>query len=62
MDGFHHVLKDRIEELARLFWITVSQQLHRALQVGEQDRDLLALTFEGRLRGQDLLSEVLGGV
>ena len=30
--------------------------------VGEQDRDLLALAFEGGLRGEDLLGEMLGRV
>jgi hypothetical protein len=62
VDGFHHVLEDRIQELAGLFGIPVGEQLHRALEVGEQYRDLFALAFEGGLRGQDLLGEVLGSV
>ena len=28
VDGFHHVFKDGIEKLARLFWVTVGKQLH----------------------------------
>jgi hypothetical protein len=40
----------------------VSEQLHRALQVGEEDSDLLALTFEGALGREDLLGEVLRSV
>src|SRR5258705_7638324 len=53
MDGLHHALQDGIQELARLLRIPVRQQLHRALQVGEEHRDLLALAFEGSLRGED---------
>jgi hypothetical protein len=62
VDGFHHVLEDGIEQLARLLGITVGQQLHRALEVGEQHGDLLALALEGTLRGENLLGEMLGGV
>src|SRR6266481_2732777 len=40
----------------------VGEELHRALEVREEDRDLLALALEGVARGQDLLREVLGGV
>ena len=35
---------------------------HRALEVGEEHGDLLALAFEGALGGEDLLGKVLGGV
>ncbi len=47
VDGLHHPLEDRVEELPRLLGITVGEQLHRALEVGEEDRDLLALALEG---------------
>ena len=62
MDGLHHPLEHRVQELAGLLRIPVGQQLHRALEVGEEDRHLLTLALERRLRGQDLLGEVLGGV
>ena len=62
MDGLHHPLEHGIEELARLLGVPVGEQLHRALEVGEEHRDLLALALEGGLRGEDLLGEVLGGV
>src|SRR5262249_36203520 len=55
-------LEDRVEQLARLLGVPVGEELHGALEVGEQDRDLLALPFEGRLRGEDLLGEMPGGV
>ena len=45
----HHVLENGVEELPRLLRVTVREQLHRALEVGEQDRHLLALTFQGGL-------------
>ena len=60
VDGLHHVLEDRVEELARLLGIAVGEQLHRALEVGEQHRHLLALAFECRLGGQDLSARCLG--
>jgi hypothetical protein len=31
------VFEDRVEELARLLGVAVGQQLHRALQIGEED-------------------------
>ena len=37
-------------------------ELHRALQVAEEDGHVLALALEGGARGQDLLREVLGSV
>ena len=62
VDRLHHALEDGVEELARLLGIAVGEQLHRALEVGEEHRDLLALALEGGLGGEDLLGEVLGGV
>ena len=62
MDGFHHPLEDGIQELPRILGVTVGEQLHRALEVGEEDGHLLALALEGSLRGEDLLGEVLGRV
>jgi hypothetical protein len=62
MHGLHHPFEDRIEDLARFLRIAVGQQLHRALQVREQDRNLLALTLERSLRDEDLLDEVLRGI
>jgi len=62
VDGLHHVFEDGIKELARLLGIAVGEELHRAFEVGEEDGDLLALAFEGGLRGKDLLGEVLGRI
>ena len=62
VDGLHHALEHRVEELARFLGIAVGEQLHRALEVGEEHRDLLALALQRGLRGEDLLGEVLGGV
>jgi hypothetical protein len=60
--GFHHVFKDRIEKLSCIFGITVGKQFHGSLEVSEQHRDLLPLTFQGTFGRDDLLGEVLGGV
>jgi len=62
MDRLHHPLDHRVEEFSGLFGIAVSEQLHGTLEVGKQDGDLLALTFESRLGGEDFLGKVLGGV
>jgi hypothetical protein len=56
------VLEYGVEELARLLGIAVCEQFHRALQVGEEDRDLLALALKRCPGGQNLLGEVLGRV
>jgi len=60
--GFHHPLENRVEELARFLGVPVGEQLHRSLEVGEEDGDLLALALEGGARGQDLVGEMLGRV
>jgi hypothetical protein len=62
MDRVHHPLQHGIENLARLLGVTIGEQFHRALEVCEEDRDLLALAFERGLRREDLLGEVLGRV
>ena len=62
VDGLHHVLEHRVEQLARLLGIAVGEQLHRALEVGEEDGHLLALALEGGLGREDLLGEMFGRV
>ena len=62
VDGLHHAFGHRVEQFARLLGVAVGQQFHRALQVGEQDRHLLALPFEGALGGEDLLGEMFGRI
>jgi hypothetical protein len=58
MDCGNHALQHRVEELPRLLGIAVGQQLHGALQVGKQHRDLLAFAFEGGLGGEDFLGQI----
>ena len=60
--GGHHALEHGVEKLAGLFGVAVGQQLHRALQVGKQHRDLFALAFEGGLGGEDFLGQIWLGV
>ena len=62
VDGLHHALEDRVQEPARLLGVAVCQELHGALEVGEEHGDLLALSLEGAPRGEDPLGEVCGGV
>jgi hypothetical protein len=60
VDGFHHVLDDRIKEFACLLGIAISHQLHRAFEISEKNRNLLPLTLQGELGGQDLLGQMPG--
>ena len=60
--GLHHDLEDGVEELARLLRIAVSQELHRALYVGEEHRDLLPLALKRSTGAQYFLGEMLGSV
>jgi len=60
VDGFHHQLEHRIDDLSRLLGISVREQLHRALQVREEHRDLLALAFEGSLEVRIFSARCLG--
>ncbi|MEE8196323.1 MAG: hypothetical protein V3T69_04020 [Acidiferrobacterales bacterium] len=59
MDSFHHPLHHGVEQVVGLLGIAVSEEFHRALEVSEESRDLLALAFEGRPGGQDFIGEVL---
>jgi hypothetical protein len=62
VSGLHHVLEDRIEQLARFLGIAVGEAFHRALHARKEDRDLLSFTFARGLGGQDFPSELLGGI
>jgi hypothetical protein len=62
VDSLHHALEDWVEKLPRLLGIPVGKQLHRALQIGEENRHLLALALQRALGDADLLGEALGGV
>jgi len=46
MNRVNHQLECRIDKRARLFGVEVLYQLHRALDVGEQRRDRLALAVQ----------------
>jgi len=45
-----------------LLGVDLLGQLHGSLHVGEEHRDLLALTFECGLGLEDLVGQMLGGV
>ena len=46
VDGLHHHRQHRIEHAPRVLRIAIGQELERALHVGEEHRDLLALALE----------------
>jgi hypothetical protein len=54
----HHTFQDRIEELAGLLRIAVSEQLQRALEVCKQDGDLFPLPFEHIAGGKNLVGQI----
>src|SRR5712691_9655494 len=54
----HHVVEHRVEDLPGFFGIAVGQELHRALEIREEDRHVLPFTFERALGGEDLLGEM----
>ena len=62
MDAFGEDLEEAIHDPVPFLRIDALLQLHRALDVGEQHRHLLAFALEGRLRLEDLVGEVPGGV
>ena len=47
MDGVHHALDHGIENLSRFLGVAADEQLHRPLQIREQNSHLLALALEG---------------
>ena len=49
MHRLDHVLEHGVEQALRLLGVAVGEQLHRTLQVREQDRHLLALALERAL-------------
>ena len=55
VDRLHHSLENRVKEPASLFGVAIGQDLHRALQVREEHRDLLALAFQSTARAEGLL-------
>jgi hypothetical protein len=59
VNRFHHPLDDRVEDLAGLLGIAAGHELHRALHVGEEHRDLLAFALERGLGDEDLLGQML---
>jgi hypothetical protein len=49
VDRLDHPGEHRIEQAPRLLRIAIGEQLQRALEVGEQHRDLLALPLQRAL-------------
>jgi hypothetical protein len=62
LDPIGEDLEKAVHDLRLIFRIELLRQLHRALDVGEEYRDLLAFTFERGARGQDLVGQVFRGV
>jgi hypothetical protein len=44
-----------VKELTGVFGVAVGQQLHRAFEIGEEHRHLLALALQGTAGGENLL-------
>jgi hypothetical protein len=62
LHAFGQDLEELVEDPVPLLRIELLRQLHRPLHVGEENRDLLALTFDGTARGENLVGEMLRGI
>ena len=62
MHAFGQDREEAIENVMPLHGIELLGEFHRAFDIGEQQRDLLALAFKCGLRLQDLVGAVLRGV
>ena len=62
VNGLNHAFEHRVEELLCVLWIAVGKQLHRTLDISEQNGDLLPLTLEGCLGGAGSCSARCFGV
>jgi hypothetical protein len=62
VDRVHQQRQDRVEKRSRLFGVAVGQQLHGALEVGEQHSDLFALAFQARTGFEDFFGQMGGGI
>jgi hypothetical protein len=58
MDGVHHAFEHRIKQLSDILRILVGKQLHGALDISDEDRDLFALALQGGLRVDDFLGQM----
>jgi len=56
--GVHHQMNGRVEELLGGFRIKTPDEFRRIFEVGKEHGDLLALTCQGVLGGEDLLREI----
>jgi hypothetical protein len=60
--GLHHAAQGRVQELLGGLRVDISDQFGRVFDIGEQHRDLLALTCEGGTGLQDFFGEMCGGI
>ena len=55
MHGVHHDVQGWVQEPPSLFRVKTLDQFRRAFDVGEEDRDLFALAFQGMAGCENLL-------
>jgi hypothetical protein len=58
--GLHHQLEHGVEDLSRFLGIAAGQQFHRTLEIGEEDRHLLAFPSRAALDVRILSARCLG--
>ena len=62
MHGVHHDVQGGVQEPPSLFRVKTLDQLRRAFDVGEEDRDLFALAFQSMAGCENLLGEIPGRI
>ena len=62
MHGVHHDVQGWVQEPPGLFRVKTLDQLRRAFDVGEEDRDLFALAFQSMAGCENLLGEIPGRI
>jgi len=62
VDCLNHAVEHRSEELLCSLGVAVKKDLHRVLDIGEQNGDLFALALDAGPCAQDLIGQVLRGI
>jgi hypothetical protein len=60
--GVHHMAEGRVQQSLGGFRVYAADELRRVLEIGEEDRHLLAFAFESTFQRQDFIGKVARSV